>query len=120
MKKGFSIILSLLLFLITLFPFILGIIMFFNIPEYLARLLLPGDGQPLGWFVALIMLLCFGLLLYWSWILPNGGATRRPWKNIVLIVCFVLIEVFLIILELIAPAALILLTSPLGGKYFGG
>jgi hypothetical protein len=118
MKNSFSVILSLLLFLISLIPCLLGLIMFFNIPDYLARLILPGDGQPLGWFVALFMLFCFGLLLYWSWVLPNGSATRRAWKNIVLVAGFIFIEVILIILELIAPAALLLLTSPLGAKIF--
>jgi hypothetical protein len=92
--------------------------MFFNIPDYLTRLILPGDGQPLGWLVALFMLFCNGLLFYWSWVIPNGCEMRRPWKNIVLVACFIFIEVILIILELIAPAALLLLTSPLGRNIF--
>jgi hypothetical protein len=92
--------------------------MFINIPEYLARLILPGDGQPLGWIVGLFMLICFGLLFYWSWALPNRSAKRRPWKNIVLVACFIFVDVILIILELIAPAALLLLTSPLGRNIF--
>jgi hypothetical protein len=106
--------------MISSFPCLLGTAMFFSIREYPRLLFLPGYEQPKGWIAATIMVISFMLLLYWSWTFPKGIGTRRAWKNLLIILGFVVVVAFLSLLILFSPVVILLMSTPFGSHIIGG
>jgi hypothetical protein len=88
-------------------------------PSYPVLLIAKGQWQPLGWLAIVLILGLTGILFWISWKIASGWNDRKRMHRVVFLALFWMLDSLLLSLLLVAPAIVVILTSPVGRMLTG-
>jgi TRAP-type C4-dicarboxylate transport system permease small subunit len=88
-------------------------------PSYPVPLIAKGPWRPLGWLAIVLILGLTGILIWISWKIASGWNDRKRMQKMVFLTFFWILDSLLLSLLLVAPAVVVILTSPVGRMLAG-